>query len=40
MRQAANLLEQACGGQPSEDEAALPKCSWEKTMKAYILSFP
>jgi hypothetical protein len=40
MRQGANLLEQACGGHPSEDEAALPKCSWEKSMKAYILSFP
>jgi hypothetical protein len=40
MKQVPILLEQACGGHPSEDENALPKCSWEKLMKAYILDFP
>ncbi len=40
MRQVPILLEEACGGQPSEGEDALPKCSWEKLMKQYILTFP
>ncbi|KAI0296473.1 hypothetical protein BC826DRAFT_908451 [Russula brevipes] len=40
MRQTAGLLEKACGGHPSEDEDALPKCSWEEDMKTYILTFP
>jgi hypothetical protein len=40
MRQAPYLLEQACGEHPSETENALPNCSWEKMMKAYILTFP
>lgn len=40
MKQAPILLEQACGGHPSDDEDALPKCSWEKLMKQYILNFP
>ena len=40
MRQAPDLLEQACGRYPSKDENALPNCSWENTMKAYILTFP
>ncbi|KAN0116169.1 DNA-directed RNA polymerase III subunit Rpc31 domain containing protein [Russula decolorans] len=40
MKQVPSLLEQACGGHPSEDENALPKCSWENLMKQYILNFP
>jgi len=40
MKQVPILLEQACGGHPSEDENALPKCSWENLMKQYILNFP
>jgi len=40
MRQASSLLETACGGPASEDEKALPNCSWEEAMKAYILTFP
>ncbi|KAF8496487.1 hypothetical protein F5888DRAFT_390594 [Russula emetica] len=40
MKQAPILLEQACGGHPLESENALPKCSWEKLMKQYILNFP
>ena len=40
MKQVPSLLEQACGGPPSEYENALPKCSWEKLMKQYILGFP
>ena len=40
MKQVPILLEQACGGHPSQDEDALPKCSWEKLMKQYILNFP
>jgi hypothetical protein len=35
MKQVPILLEQACG-----DENDLSKCSWEKRMKAYILTFP
>ena len=40
MRQVPILLEEACGGRVSEDENALPKCSWESSMKSYILTFP
>ena len=40
MSKAPDLLEEACGGYPSEDEKALPNCSWENMMKAYILTFP
>jgi len=40
MKQAPILLEQACGGHPSEGENALALCSWEKLMKQYILTFP
>ncbi len=40
MKQVPILLEQACGGHPSKDENALPKCSWEGLMKQYILNFP
>ena len=40
MSQAPDLLEEECGGYPSEDENALPKCSWESMMKAYILTYP
>lgn len=40
MKQVPILLEQACGGRPSESENALPKCSWENLMKQYILNFP
>lgn len=40
MKQAPILLEQACGGHSSGGENALPKCSWEKLMKQYILTFP
>ena len=40
MKQVPILLEEACGGHPSEDEKALPKCSWEALMKQYILKFP
>jgi hypothetical protein len=40
MRQVSGLLEKACGGHASEDDNALPNCSWENSMKAYILTFP
>lgn len=40
MKQAPILLEQGCGGRASQGENALPKCSWEKSMKQYILTFP
>jgi hypothetical protein len=40
MKQVPILLEAACGGHASEDESALPKCSWENLMKHYILTFP
>ncbi|KAI9509313.1 hypothetical protein F5148DRAFT_1275330 [Russula earlei] len=40
LRQTPSLLEKACGGHASEEENALPKCSWEERMKAYILTFP
>jgi hypothetical protein len=40
MSQAPDLLEEECGGYPSEDENALPKCSWESMMKTYILTYP
>jgi hypothetical protein len=40
VRQVPILLEEACGGRASEDENALPKCSWEDRMKSYTLTFP
>ena len=40
MKRATVLLEEACGGRASEDGKALPKCSWEGSMKSYILTFP
>jgi len=40
MAQVSGLLEKACGGHASEDENALPNCSWEDAMKRYILTFP
>jgi hypothetical protein len=40
MRQVPDLLEQVCGGKPTEDGSALPDCSWEAAMKAFILTFP
>lgn len=40
MRQVPVLLEKACGGKPTEDASALPDCSWEEAMKAFILTFP
>lgn len=40
MRQVPDLLEQVCGGKPTEDASALPDCSWEEAMKAFILTYP
>jgi hypothetical protein len=40
MAQVSALLEEVCRGKPTEDASALPGCSWEEAMKAYILSFP
>ncbi|KAF8273452.1 hypothetical protein EI94DRAFT_1564147 [Lactarius quietus] len=40
MGQVSVLLEKECGGKPTEDASALPDCSWEKAMKAFILTFP
>jgi hypothetical protein len=40
MKQVPKLLEQACGGDPSEGVNALSKCSWETAMKAFFLTFP
>jgi hypothetical protein len=40
MAQVPDLLEEVCRGKPTEDASALPGCSWEEAMKAYILSFP
>jgi hypothetical protein len=40
MRRVPKFLEQACGDDPSEDVNALPGCSWEAAMKAFILTFP
>jgi len=40
MREVPKRLEQACGGDPSEDVNALPGCSWEARMKAFIHTFP
>ncbi len=40
MGQVPVLLEQACGGKPTEDASALPGCSWEEAMKAFILTYP
>ena len=40
MRGVPKLLEQECGGVMSEDVNAPPRCSWEVTMKAFILTFP
>jgi len=40
MKQTTDLFEEACGGRASEDGKALPKCSWEGSMKSYILTFP
>jgi hypothetical protein len=40
MRRLPVLLEEACGGRASEDGDALPECSWEGSMKRYILTFP
>ncbi|TFY80077.1 hypothetical protein EWM64_g3928 [Hericium alpestre] len=34
------MLLDGCGGQASDGQDALPKCSWEDAMKAYILTFP
>lgn len=36
----SDMLTQTCGGDASDDEKALPQCSWETEMKQYILSFP
>ncbi|KAI0322931.1 hypothetical protein OF83DRAFT_1160942 [Amylostereum chailletii] len=33
-------LEKTCGGRATDDANALPECSWEETMKEYILTFP
>ena len=40
MGQVPSLLEEACGGNPTEDASALPDCSWEEAMKAFFLTFP
>jgi hypothetical protein len=40
MAQVPDLLEVVCEGKPTEDASALPGCSWEEAMKAFILSFP
>lgn len=42
MARVPDLLQEACGGKPSEDAdtSSLPSCSWEEAMKAFILSFP
>lgn len=39
MQQIRVLLNEACGGD-GEDTDGLPDCSWEKTMKDFILSYP
>lgn len=36
----SDMLTQSCGGDASDDDNALPQCSWETEMKQYILSFP
>ena len=40
MGQVPVLLEEMCGGKPTEDTSALPDCSWEEAMKAFILTYP
>lgn len=40
LSQVGVLLERYCGGPATENTNALPQCSWETSMKAYILSFP
>lgn len=40
MGQVPVLLEEMCGGKPTEDASALPDCSWEEAMKAFILTYP
>ena len=40
MKQTTVLIEEACGGRASEEGKALLKCSWEGSMKSYILTFP
>ena len=40
MMQVSDLLKKACGGRPTDDANALPNCSWEDDMKAFILSYP
>ncbi|THH19276.1 hypothetical protein EW146_g1852 [Bondarzewia mesenterica] len=40
MSQVPVLLEKSCGGRATDDEGALPRCSWEDEMKEYILTFP
>jgi hypothetical protein len=34
------LLEKRCGGTGTGVTNGLPDCSWEKDLKAYILTFP
>jgi hypothetical protein len=36
----SSRLETACGGMTQWETSALSKCSWEKEMKEYILTFP
>ncbi|KAH9941812.1 uncharacterized protein BXZ73DRAFT_88218 [Epithele typhae] len=40
MQQVHALLEETCGGSGVEATNGLPRCSWEKEMKEYILTFP
>ncbi|KNZ72455.1 hypothetical protein J132_02966 [Termitomyces sp. J132] len=40
MRQVSPRLEKACGGTGTGNVRGLQKCSWDSTMKGYILSFP
>ncbi|KAA1472509.1 hypothetical protein DENSPDRAFT_838798 [Dentipellis sp. KUC8613] len=40
MKQIPTLLQKACGGRAADSPDGLPECSWEDTMKEFILSYP
>ncbi|GLB42239.1 hypothetical protein LshimejAT787_1102540 [Lyophyllum shimeji] len=40
MRRLPAILEEICGGNPTDSSDGLPKCSWENEMKEFILKYP
>ncbi|KAG5638338.1 hypothetical protein H0H81_000581 [Sphagnurus paluster] len=40
MHQTSSIMERICGGTGNGKTNGLPKCSWEKAMKEFILSYP